>query len=34
MKGQGYKVTKAFPEPNYTQTPNDFFPMIPNMGEN
>jgi len=26
-----YKTTQAFPEPNYTQTPNDFFEMIPDM---
>lgn len=28
-----YKTTAAFPEPNYTQTPNDFFTMIPDMSE-
>jgi len=26
-----YKTTAAFPEPNYTQTPNDFFGMLPDM---
>ncbi len=24
-------ITSAFPEPNYTQTPNDFFEMLPDM---
>ena len=26
-----YITTQAFPEPNYTQTPNDFFDMLPSM---
>jgi len=26
-----YITTAAFPEPNYTQTPNDFFTMLPDM---
>lgn len=26
-----YITTNAFPEPNYTQTPNDFFDMLPEM---
>ena len=26
-----YITTRAFPEPNYTQTPNDFFEMLPSM---
>jgi hypothetical protein len=26
-----YRTTAAFPEPNYTQTPNDFFAMLPDM---
>lgn len=26
-------TSKAFPLPNYTQTPNDFFEMIPDMGD-
>jgi hypothetical protein len=26
-----YKTTDAFPEPNYTQTPNDFFEMLSDM---
>lgn len=26
-----YKTTEAFPEPNYTQTPNDFFEMLSDM---
>ena len=28
---KNYKTTAAFPEPNYTQTPNDFFDMLPDM---
>jgi len=24
-------LTEAFPEPNYTQTPNNFFEMLPDM---
>lgn len=28
-----YKTTPAFPEPNYTQTPNNFFDMIPDMSD-
>lgn len=31
MRKPPYKTTEAFPEPNYTQTPNDFFDMIPDM---
>lgn len=27
------KTTPAFPEPNHTQTPNNFFDMIPDMGD-
>lgn len=30
MKKQ-FKTTDAFPEPNYTQIPNDFFKMLPEM---
>jgi len=26
-----YQVTEAFPEPNHTQTPNNFFDMLPDM---
>ncbi len=26
-----YTTTAAFPEPNYTQTPNNFFDMLPDM---
>lgn len=26
-----YRTTPAFPEPNYTQTPNNFFAMLPDM---
>jgi hypothetical protein len=28
---QKYITTEAFPEPNHTQTPNDFFEMLPDM---
>ena len=28
-----YKPTAAFPEPNYTQTPNDFFGMVSDMSD-
>lgn len=28
-----YKVINGFESPNYTQAPNDFFDMIPDMGE-
>jgi hypothetical protein len=28
-----YKPTAGFPEPNYTQTPNDLFAMLPDMSE-
>ena len=31
QKQAPYRTTTAFPEPNYTQTPNDFFKMLPNM---
>ncbi len=31
-KGEAkYTTTEAFPEPNYTQTPNNFFDMLPDM---
>jgi hypothetical protein len=28
-----YKTTAVFPEPNHTQTPNNFFDMIPDMSD-
>jgi len=31
MRKASYRITEAFPEPNYTQTPNDFFSMLPDM---
>ena len=30
-KQNAYITTPAFPEPNYTQTPNNFFEMLPDM---
>jgi hypothetical protein len=30
-KRSKYITTSAFPEPNYTQTPNNFFDMLPDM---
>lgn len=31
QKQAKYITTNAFPEPNYTQTPNNFFDMLPDM---
>jgi hypothetical protein len=33
MRKAEYMTTAAFPEPNYTQTPNDFFAMVPSMSD-